>query len=154
MSHDWYWEHHQTFPMTSSTKMMVTSWLGILPMWDFQACLHVRYISLSVIKPLLRSHHSLSFNHWRMKRAEEKRKEAHDVIWVCVLWLSARTQGRVPSPDPFLCVKQLLPSPPGVCLTQTKVPWTDLTTCYCNLRRQTSATGILVHQIFYSISFS
>lgn len=55
------------------------------PCGALQACLHVRFhLSLPVTKPLLHSHHSLSFNHWRMKRAEEKRKEAHDVTWVCV----------------------------------------------------------------------
>lgn len=51
------------------------------------------------------------FNHWRMKRAEEKRKEAHDVTWVCVSFgclLGPRAES--PPQTPSSVWKQLLPS--------------------------------------------
>lgn len=104
---------------------------GSCPFGNLQACLHVSFhLSLPVIRSLFRSHHLLSSNHWRI---EEKRKEAHSVTWACVssgCLVGPRAES--PPQTPSCVWKQLLSSPPGVSLTQTKVPWTDLTTCHCS----------------------
>lgn len=127
---------------------------GSCPFGNLQACLHVSFhLSLPVIRSLFRSHHLLSSNHWRKESRGEKKGSTWCHLGVCVSsggLVGPRAES--PPQTPSCVWKQLLPSPPGVSLTQTKVPWTDLTTCYCS--RSASATGMLVHQIFHSISFS
>lgn len=72
----------QAFPMTSSTKMMVTGWLGILLMWDFTGLppCHVLSYRSSNLCSVLIAHPLPTTGGWESRG----RKEAHDVTWVCV----------------------------------------------------------------------